>query len=66
MVKKQFFVIPDEMKEKEWWGFHWLEHVTAIPAPLVLVTGYKENGCCLSVLIESHGEEVRINYILSP
>lgn len=44
MNKKQFFMIPDEMKENEWWGFHWLEHVTAIPAPLVLVTGYKENG----------------------
>lgn len=44
MNKKQFFVISDGMKEREWWGFHWLEHVTAIPAPLVLVTGYKENG----------------------
>lgn len=37
-------MIPDEMKGNEWWGFHWLEHVTAVPAPLVLVTGYKENG----------------------
>ncbi len=33
--------LPDGIKE-EWWGFHWLEHVTAIPAPLALVTGYKE------------------------
>lgn len=44
MNKKQFFDIPDAIKGREWWGFNWLEHVTAIPAPLVLVTGYKENG----------------------
>ena len=43
MNKKQFMDLPDGIKE-EWWGFHWLEHVTAIPAPLALVTGYKENG----------------------
>ncbi len=30
MNKKQFFMIPDEMKGNEWWGFHWLEHVTAV------------------------------------
>ncbi len=44
MNKKQFFDISDMLKEKEWWGFNWLEHLTAVPAPLVLVTGYKENG----------------------
>lgn len=44
MNKKQFFEIPHELKDREWYGFNWLEHVTAIPAPLVLVTGYKQNG----------------------
>lgn len=44
MNKKQFLDIPNEMKDKEWWGFNWLEHVTAIPAPLSLITGYKKNG----------------------
>lgn len=44
MNKKQFNSVPEKLKDKEWWGFDWLEHVTAIPAPLALVTGYKENG----------------------
>ena len=44
MNKKQFFDLPEELREKEWWGFNWLEHLTAVPAPLVLVTGYKANG----------------------
>lgn len=43
-MKKQFNRIPDFMADREWWGFDWFEHVTAIPAPLALVTGYKENG----------------------
>jgi len=44
MNKKQFDIIPDSFKDKQLWGFNWLEYVTAIPAPLVLVTGYKKNG----------------------
>ncbi len=44
MDKKQFFTVPDNLKDRQWWGFDWLEHVTAIPAPLALVTGYKKNG----------------------
>lgn len=44
MNKKQFYSLPDEIKNREWWGFNWLEHVTAIPQSLVLVTGYKNNG----------------------
>ncbi len=44
MNKKQFSIIPDSFKDKQLWGFNWLEYVTAIPAPLVLVTGYKKNG----------------------
>lgn len=44
MNKKQFSEVPQNIANREWWGFNWLEHVTAVPAPLVLVTGYKENG----------------------
>ena len=44
MNKKQFCTIPDKIKDMELWGFNWLEYVTAIPSPLVLVTGYKNNG----------------------
>lgn len=44
MAKKQFFQLPDKLKDEEMWGFNWLEYVTAIPQPLALVTGYKENG----------------------
>lgn len=43
MNKKQFFAMPDGLKNEQLWGFSWLEHVTAIPQPLALVTGYKEN-----------------------
>ncbi len=44
MEKKQFSTIPDFLRDRQWWGFDWLEHVTAVPAPLALVTGYKKNG----------------------
>ena len=44
MNKKQFYSIPEKVKNTELWGFNWLEYVTAIPSPLVLVTGYKNNG----------------------
>lgn len=44
MNKKQFYSLPDKMKDMQFWGFNWLEYVTAIPSPLVLVTGYKNNG----------------------
>lgn len=44
MNKKQFCTIPDKMKDMQLWGFNWLEYVAAIPSPLVLVTGYKNNG----------------------
>lgn len=43
-MKKEFNSCPSFMRDKELYGFDWLEHVTAIPAPLVLVTSYKSNG----------------------
>lgn len=43
-MKKEFYNSPYFMHSKESYGFDWLEHVTAIPSPLVLVTNYKSNG----------------------
>lgn len=42
---KRFFVeCPKTIDERELYGFSWMEHVLAIPSPLVVVTGYKANG----------------------
>lgn len=44
MNKKQFYILPESMKNMQFWGFSWLEYVLSVPSPLVLVTGYKNNG----------------------
>lgn len=43
-MKKEYTVIPPSMSEMETYGFSWMDFVTAIPAPLFLVTSYKSNG----------------------
>lgn len=43
-MKKEFNICPEGIDEKELWGFSWMEHVCAIPSPLVVVTSYKANG----------------------
>ena len=43
-MKKEFSHVPETIDEKELYGFSWMEHVTAIPSPLLVVTSYKENG----------------------
>ena len=43
-MKKEFDRCPNTIDEAELYGFSWMENVLAIPAPLVLVTSYKENG----------------------
>lgn len=43
-MKKEFSSCPKAIKEEELYGFSWMEHVVAIPSPLVLVTSYKKNG----------------------
>lgn len=43
-MKKEFSHAPETIHEEELYGFSWMEFVTAIPAPLMVVTGYKENG----------------------
>lgn len=43
-MKKSFFTCPETINESTLYGFSWMEHVLAIPSPLVCVTSYKENG----------------------
>lgn len=43
-MKKEFFLEPAGLNGREMYGFSWLEHVTAIPSPLLVVTTYKDNG----------------------
>ncbi len=43
-LKKRFFSCPDTIDESKLYGFSWTESVLAIPAPLVCVTSYKDNG----------------------
>lgn len=41
-MKKEITNCPEKLKEE--YGFSWMEHVLAIPSPLVTVTTYKKNG----------------------
>ncbi len=43
-MKKEFFSCPEKIDESKLYGFSWLEHVLAVPSPLVVVTSYKDNG----------------------
>lgn len=43
-MNKSFFTCPESINESTLYGFSWMEHVLAIPSPLVCVTSYKENG----------------------
>lgn len=43
-MKKEFFECPEVFKDHNFYGFDWLEFLTAIPSPLALVTSYKSNG----------------------
>ncbi len=43
-MKKEFFICPEVFKDRNFYGFDWLEGLTAIPFPLALVTSYKSNG----------------------
>lgn len=43
-MKKEYSTIPKSMTEMETYGFSWMDFVTAIPAPLFVVTSYKSNG----------------------
>lgn len=43
-MKKEYTEIPEAMKNIETYGFSWIDFVTAIPSPLMVVTSYKSNG----------------------
>ena len=46
-MKKEFFTRPDAITEqwcKDAGGFSWQDFLTAIPSPVFVVTGWKENG----------------------
>lgn len=43
-MKKEYSAIPKSMSSMETYGFSWMDFVTAIPAPLFVVTSYKSNG----------------------
>lgn len=43
-MKKEFGTCPSAIDESKLYGFSWMEHVMAIPSPLVVVTTYKANG----------------------
>lgn len=43
-MKREFDCCPSAIDEAKLYGFSWLEHVLAIPSPLVTVTTYKSNG----------------------
>lgn len=43
-MKREYSKQPETMKDMKKWGFSWADYVTAIPAPLFLVTSYKSNG----------------------
>ena len=44
LLKKEYPRIPQSMASMETYGFSWMDFVTAIPAPLFVVTSYKSNG----------------------
>lgn len=43
-MKKEFDTCPAAIDESQLFGFSWMEHVLAVPSPLVVVTTYKANG----------------------
>lgn len=43
-MKKEYASIPASMAGMQTYGFSWMDFVTAIPQPLLLVTSYKKNG----------------------
>lgn len=43
-MEKEYSVIPKSMSKMETYGFSWMDFITAIPAPLFVVTTYKSNG----------------------
>jgi len=43
-MRRDYCAIPPSMEHMQTYGFSWMDFVTAIPAPLFVVTSYKSNG----------------------
>lgn len=43
-MKKEYTAKPKSMENINTYGFSWIDFVTAIPSPLLVVTSYKSNG----------------------
>lgn len=43
-MKNEYSSVPQSMSKMETYGFSWMDFVTAIPAPLFVVTSHKSNG----------------------
>ncbi|MCT4597879.1 MAG: flavin reductase [Vallitalea sp.] len=43
-MKRDYSEVPESMRNMETYGFSWMDFVTAIPSPLLIVTSYKSNG----------------------
>lgn len=67
-MKKEYKTIPPSMEKMETYGFSWMDFVTAIPAPLFVVTSYKSNGkpnACLQSWASFNGDQRGFYAILS-
>ena len=67
-MKKEYTSKPNSMSAMETYGFSWMDFVTAIPAPLFVVTSYKSNGkanACLQSWACFNGNPERFCAILS-
>jgi len=43
-MKKEYNIPPKSMEDIPTYGFSWMDFITAIPSPLMVVTSYKSNG----------------------
>lgn len=67
-MKKEYSTIPPLMANMQTYGFSWMDFVTAIPAPLFVVTSFKANGkpnACLQSWACFNGSEKGFYAILS-
>ena len=67
-MKKELSTMPQSMTNMETYGFSWMEFVTAIPAPLFVVTSFKSNGkanACLQSWACFNGDEKGFYAVLS-
>ncbi len=67
-MKKEYSNLPKSLVNLETYGFSWMDFVTAIPSPLIVVTTYKDNGktnACLQSWVTFSGNTNGFYAILS-